>query len=810
MRIPKKIISMMVSLMLIFSMCSGAFQVTASARGNMSGNKTYFFTAEDVGRRLIWNYLENEMGLSHSGIVGILANMQAESNYRTDALGDGGTSYGLCQWHEGRCVRLMEFAEGQAVDTNNIVAQLGFFKHEMETKYPLLLEELRNLPDTEDAAYIAAYEMCVKFECPAGMYESAAYRGYLAQEGFERIERSCEYITGNLCDLYMLCMTDTQPFTYTPNWEAYVTQDPYGPVSSEILCVSQNRVSHIPVDVVVYNPNEPEPTVQQPSYPTEQIVVVPGTQEQAEKQETTPASEQYESTDHQPSDADIIDDAISEEVGSDETEIVPVEPSEHMDEQTDDHGGESEEPDPQNAGDAGAETTEELPDEIQSSDDKEQDDPEAIVSTETDDVISGETESEETESSAEPQEEASEESEQIIVRFVLNDDTTLEETQLSSWEQLIYPTIPDKEGVKSIGWALCEVTENVYTYKPEYQISDDEDSESDTVSDPEETVTEETEDPLKETDADVSTEPDTTEGCSEDTESEHTEIIEEPVEETSAEAEQIIVKFVQDQNDDEDKILEEIHLVSWDTLVYPPLPEKEGAEPIGWALYDVSGNVYIYKPEYLISDDETTADITVSDAEAPEMIPDEELLTEFTEEESQEAGAVITEEAAVDNTTEQTITDVQVEPEILQNVDTVPEIVNIEIQDTDTSGIEQSLNEPESYEEQAAIIIEEDPVQTDTPVLSSETSGTVTEDESQISEEQESLTIDAAVPAGNDQEPENTAESPDDSGSPEVQQEITTPAEPAAPAPVDPIPAPAISEPEIVEIAAPEETGITE
>ena len=44
----------------------------------------------------------SEKGYSKAAICAILANMSQESGFRTDAIGDNGTSYGLCQWHAGR------------------------------------------------------------------------------------------------------------------------------------------------------------------------------------------------------------------------------------------------------------------------------------------------------------------------------------------------------------------------------------------------------------------------------------------------------------------------------------------------------------------------------------------------------------------------------------------------------------------------------------------------------------------------------------------------------------------------------------
>ena len=51
----------------------------------------------------IYQFLRNRLGLNKAAASGVLANMYFESSFSTVAIGDGGTSLGLCQWHAGRC-----------------------------------------------------------------------------------------------------------------------------------------------------------------------------------------------------------------------------------------------------------------------------------------------------------------------------------------------------------------------------------------------------------------------------------------------------------------------------------------------------------------------------------------------------------------------------------------------------------------------------------------------------------------------------------------------------------------------------------
>ena len=59
----------------------------------------------DSNQDKIFNYLKSQ-GFNNAAISGILANIEYESGFKTTLYGDGGTSYGLCQWHQGRFTRL--------------------------------------------------------------------------------------------------------------------------------------------------------------------------------------------------------------------------------------------------------------------------------------------------------------------------------------------------------------------------------------------------------------------------------------------------------------------------------------------------------------------------------------------------------------------------------------------------------------------------------------------------------------------------------------------------------------------------------
>lgn len=127
-----------------------------------------------------------EMGLNHAAAAGVLANAQCESAFNTFSLGDGGTSYGLLQWHAGRFNSLIAYCNNNGLDYNTAKGQLAYMEHELETGYRSVLEYIRNVPDTEQGAYDAAYYWCMHFELPADTVNQSIRRGNLAKDYFHR------------------------------------------------------------------------------------------------------------------------------------------------------------------------------------------------------------------------------------------------------------------------------------------------------------------------------------------------------------------------------------------------------------------------------------------------------------------------------------------------------------------------------------------------------------------------------------------------------------------------------------------------
>lgn len=108
-------------------------------------------------------------GFSNNGIAAVLTNINAESSFNPNIIGDYGTSYGLCQWHDSRWDNLKSYtSKWQTVE-----GQLQFLIHELETGYTELYNSLLNgLGSANDLAN----KYCVQFEVPADTASTCATR----------------------------------------------------------------------------------------------------------------------------------------------------------------------------------------------------------------------------------------------------------------------------------------------------------------------------------------------------------------------------------------------------------------------------------------------------------------------------------------------------------------------------------------------------------------------------------------------------------------------------------------------------------
>ena len=129
-----------------------------------------------------WNYAQS---------IAIMANIEAESDYHEDALGDKNskgefTSYGLCQWHGSRWERLKKYAGTDgAIDPD---VQVGFIVYEMEKWYPKTWKIFQEIGNDKAGAERAAYYFCYNYEVPANRQSKSEKRSIRAGELYEQFE----------------------------------------------------------------------------------------------------------------------------------------------------------------------------------------------------------------------------------------------------------------------------------------------------------------------------------------------------------------------------------------------------------------------------------------------------------------------------------------------------------------------------------------------------------------------------------------------------------------------------------------------
>ena len=134
--------------------------------------------------REVFDYLTTELNLSDAAACGVLANIEHESAFQPTIVGDKGTSYGLCQWHNERFSALRGYCSALGLDYRTVEGQMAYLKYELGSRYTSLLLSLQAIDNTPDGAYRAAHLWCIQFERPSNMQVKAAQRGELARSKY--------------------------------------------------------------------------------------------------------------------------------------------------------------------------------------------------------------------------------------------------------------------------------------------------------------------------------------------------------------------------------------------------------------------------------------------------------------------------------------------------------------------------------------------------------------------------------------------------------------------------------------------------
>lgn len=145
---------------------------------------TAFAANYDKNIPIIFDFLVDEMGLNSAAACGVLANIEKESNFNPALYGDSGSSYGICQWHNGRFENLKAFCDKNGYSWKTLEGQLQFLKYELNTNKTdtgKIIDRLKNVENTAEGAYQAGYDWCYYFERPANKVSKSETRGSNAQ-----------------------------------------------------------------------------------------------------------------------------------------------------------------------------------------------------------------------------------------------------------------------------------------------------------------------------------------------------------------------------------------------------------------------------------------------------------------------------------------------------------------------------------------------------------------------------------------------------------------------------------------------------
>ncbi len=169
----KKALIVLLAVITVFSSLA-----VASSAASVPTNKTV---------QTIFDFLVDEMGLNSAAACGVLANIEKESSFNPNLYGDSGSSYGICQWHNGRFDNLKSFCAKNGYSWKTLEGQLYFLKYELEKQESTtgyILDKIKVVPNSAQGAYQAAYDWCYYFERPANKVAKSEARGTRAEEDY--------------------------------------------------------------------------------------------------------------------------------------------------------------------------------------------------------------------------------------------------------------------------------------------------------------------------------------------------------------------------------------------------------------------------------------------------------------------------------------------------------------------------------------------------------------------------------------------------------------------------------------------------
>lgn len=161
----------------VVALCAGKAVAKPTAPLGTSGTSAGNTSKLTTNETRVFNCLTQQLGYSVAAACAIMGNIASESSFSATTYGDykngKATSYGLCQWHNGRMTNLLNFLDDNGYSRDSIEGQLAFLDHELKTSsYKNTYAALQAATDLASAQR-AADIFVRKFEVPANVdYQS--------------------------------------------------------------------------------------------------------------------------------------------------------------------------------------------------------------------------------------------------------------------------------------------------------------------------------------------------------------------------------------------------------------------------------------------------------------------------------------------------------------------------------------------------------------------------------------------------------------------------------------------------------------
>ena len=148
----------------------------------LKNGETLYLSIGEKDLRIFVDFFRKEMNMNSAAIAGILANLQFESQFDPNKIGDYGYAYGLCQWRGPRLDAMMEFCEEKGLNPITVEGQLCFLKEEFENSHRYAGNLVCDTPDTLQGALRAVQNFCFYYEVPSDPDQVLPDRERIAKE----------------------------------------------------------------------------------------------------------------------------------------------------------------------------------------------------------------------------------------------------------------------------------------------------------------------------------------------------------------------------------------------------------------------------------------------------------------------------------------------------------------------------------------------------------------------------------------------------------------------------------------------------